>query len=99
MSNFNNHLAEDRRLRILELLRDANGSVNEDVIRISLQNLGHTKLSRRAVRDDLRFLISHGLIVDEWFEDLMVATLTRRGIETADGAVIVDGVKKSSIGL
>ncbi len=99
MSGFKKYLSEDRRLRILELLRDSGGSINEDVIRIGLENMGHAKLSRRVVREDLRFLIGHGLIVDEWIDDLQIATLTKRGVETADGLVEVTGVKRPSIGI
>lgn len=92
-------LAEDRRLCILRLLKESHGSANESVLHSGLEQLGHARLSREIVRDDIRFLIDGGLVTDEWFATVQVCTITRRGVEAAEGRLKVEGVKTPSIGV
>ena len=93
-------LAEDRRLAILKLLAEANGSANESVLQTGLEMLGHVSgLTRQAVRDDLKFLEDRGAIRLEWFGDkVAVAHLLLRGSEIAQGRARVDGIKPPAIG-
>lgn len=99
MSKYENFMAEDRRLRILELLRDAGSSCNEDVLHTALRQLGHARLSRDDLRGDLRWLKARDLIVNEWLDDLQIVMVTRRGVEVADGIKPVDGIKPPDIGV
>jgi DNA-binding HxlR family transcriptional regulator len=99
MSKFEEHLREDRRLAILRILEDANGSANESVIEMSLTYIGHRNVTREMLRQDLRFLIDHGLVTDEWYGPVWVMTLTRRGVDVAKGREVVSGIKKPSIGI
>jgi len=94
-------LAQDRRLAMLKLIAEADGSANERVLKTGLQMLGHTAgLTDTAVRDELRFLEDAGCVRLEWFADkIAVAHITRRGIDCAEGQIRVDGVKKPSLGL
>lgn len=98
--NYAQILAEDRRLAILRLLIEANGSTNESVLKTGLMALGHhAGLTREAVRGDVRFLADRGLVREEWFEDkVLVAHIQRRGVEVAEGNVHVEGIKRPSIG-
>lgn len=93
------HLAEDRRLCILRLLKEYNGTANDSVIHAAVDRIGHRGVPRSDIRQDLRFLINNGCIVDEWYDDIQVATITRRGVEVAEGSVVVEGIKKPSIGV
>ncbi len=93
-----NHIAENRRLCLLRLLKDG-GSANESVLHTGLELLGFRREPRDRVRDDLRFLLNAGLITVEWFSDVQVCDITRRGVDAADGAITVEGVKKPSIGV
>lgn len=93
-------LAEDRRLAMLRLLVESDGSANESVLQSGLELLGHhAGLTREAVRKDLEFLNDRGLVRLEWFGDkVAVAHIKRRGVEVAEGRERVAGVKRPSIG-
>ena len=97
--SFNEFLAQDRRLCILRLLAESGGSGNDSVLHQALEQLGHRNQPRETIRADLRFLIGAGLIVDEWVGNIQIATITKRGVEVAQGRVIVEGIKKPSIGV
>jgi hypothetical protein len=90
MSNptFLAHLAEDRRLVILRLLTEAGGTANDSVLEVGLQQLGHRRgLTRDVVRADIDWLKARRL----------VASITERGLNVAEGHETVDGVKRPSL--
>lgn len=91
-------LAESRRLAILRLLKELRGSANESVIHAGAEQLGFRRDSRQTIRDDLTHMVKHGLLKEEWFNDLMVVTITSRGLEASEGRISVVGVKSPSIG-
>lgn len=93
------HLKEDRRLCILRLLKDTDGTANDSVIHSGLELLGHRRHTREETREDIRFLIANGLIADEWYGKVQVCNLTVRGVDVALGKIKVEGVKKPSIGV
>ena len=97
--NYQEHLAADRRLCILRLLKESEGSANESVLHSGLEALGHRRQAREVIRADIRHLIGQGLIVDEWAGHIQVCTITKRGVDVAEGRVVVEGVKKPSIGV
>ena len=97
--SFNEFLSQDRRLCLLRLLAESGGSGNDSVLHQGLEQLGHRNQPREVIRADLRFLIGAGLIVDEWVGNIQIATITRRGVEVAQGRVTVEGVTKPSIGV
>lgn len=98
MSAFDEHLAEDRRLCVLKLLKEAGGSANDSVLHAALEQLGHVRLPRETIRTDLRVLIDNGLLTDDFYGKVQVVTLTRRGLEAAEGRIKVEGVKRPSLG-
>jgi hypothetical protein len=91
---------QDRRLVILRLLEESDGSANEGMLRTGLDMLGHgVKLTRQVVRADLDLLEKAGCVRLEWFDDkIVVAHLTERGVDCVHGRVEVHGVKKPGIG-
>lgn len=93
------HLAADRRLCILRLLHDSGGTANESVLHSGLELLGHVRQPRATIRDDIRFLLDHDLIVDQFFAHVQVCTITKRGVEVVEGSLSIDGIKKPSIGV
>ena len=97
--NFAETLAHDRRLVILRLLSEVNGTANESVLYSGLESVGHSAmLTRENVRADLRFLEGVGAIRIEWFgERLAVAHLLLRGEEIAQGKITVPGIKRPSL--
>lgn len=99
MTEFEKQLQADRRLCILRLLKEAGGSANDSILRAGLESLGHVKLSREKVREDLRFLIGAGLLCDEFLGEIQVVNITKRGVEVAEGRLVVSGIKRPSIGI
>lgn len=97
-NNYSKHMSEDRRLCILRLLNDTTGTANESVLHTGLEALGHVGHPRKQIRKDLRFLVNHGLLTDEWVGPVIVAIITRRGVEVAQGNIVVEGIKKPSLG-
>ena len=92
------HMEEDRRLCILRLLKDSNGSANESVLHTALEALGHVRQPRKQIRKDIRFLIDNGLVGDEWAGSVLVASITKRGMDVAEGRIVIEGIKMPSIG-
>ena len=85
---------EDRRLAILRIQYDTDGSVNDSIAQDALDQLGH-RVGRQTIRDDFAWLAGHGLVtVDKLSDTLAVATITQRGQDAATGRVRVDGVKR-----
>lgn len=99
MTNFKEHLTEDRRLCILRLLKETGGTANDGVLHSALELLGHVRQPRSQIRDDIRFLIDNGLATDEFLGPVQVVTITRRGVEASEGRIDVPGLKKPSIGI
>ncbi len=97
--SFKDFLASDRRLCVLRLLKESGGSLNDSVLHKGLEQLGHRNQARETIRADLRFLVDAGLIVDEWVSHIQVVTITKRGVEVAEGRITVEGVTQPSIGV
>ncbi len=93
------HLAEDRRLVILRLLKEAGGSANDSVLEVGLQQLGHRRgLTREVVRTEIEWLKARRLVTVEMVKDtIVVASITERGLHVAGGHEEVAGVKQPSI--
>ena len=99
MSDFKEHMAADRRLVILRLLHDYNGSANESVIRTALEKgFGH-RTSRDELRNDLRMLVDNGCIVSDYVGEIQVVQITRRGVDVSKGLITVAGILQPSIGV
>lgn len=95
-SSFAEYLAEDRRLVILRALEACAGyESNESLISTVIRQFGHVA-SRDQVRTDFVWLKEQGLVTIEEIEHLMIAKLTQRGFETAQGIVTSPGVKRPS---
>jgi hypothetical protein len=97
MNQYQQMLAEDRRLCILRILEEAGGTANDSVLHTALEMWGHTKQPRQNIRADLQFLVNCGLLTDEFLKNIQIVTLTQRGLDVAQGRLSVDGVKKPSI--
>ena len=96
MSGFADLKTADMRLVILRLLAEDPGySVNESVLQSVLPEFGHT-VSRDRIRTELRWLEEQGLVNNQQITTVLVAKLTGRGVDVANGAARVDGVKRPS---
>lgn len=99
MSEYSDFLRPDRRLCILRILQDVNGTANDRIIHTALERLGHVRVPKDEIKADLRFLINNGCLVDEWYGDVQVVTITQRGVEIAEGRIVIEGIKRPSIGV
>ena len=94
------HLAANRRLSILQNLIEDAGHGSETAIEQTLLSQGHhAGLTRDYVRDQLKFLAEiDALTIDYYRDKLMVAHITERGVNIAQGRITVDGVEAPPIG-
>lgn len=91
---FSNAVSEDIRLAVLEVLEEDPGYAhNEDVLRRSIEFLGH-KLSGDRMRSELSWLQEQGLLEVSEVGPIWVAKLTSRGEDVALGRARVPGVRR-----
>lgn len=87
-------LTQDQRLVILRSLAEAGYDANESIISDCLDLYSHD-ISRDLVRTHLSWLEEQGLLTLERLRDgYMVASITQRGLDVAQGRVVVSGVKR-----
>lgn len=87
-------LTEDQRLVILRTLQETGFDANESILSSGLEMYGH-RISRDLVRNHLNWLEEQGLVrIERLANGYMVATITARGADVAEGRVVVDGVKR-----
>lgn len=86
---------QDQRLVILRSLSEAGGyDANESILDDCLAMYGH-KISRDLVRNHLSWLEEQGLVTLERLESgFMIAKITQRGLDVANGEAVVNGVKR-----
>lgn len=93
-NNFAELQQADRRLVTLKLLAESAGYCsNEHLLRTLLGSLGHAVGAER-LRADLVDLQEMGLITSDGVAGVTLATLTEKGLDVANGAVTVPGVKR-----
>lgn len=91
-----NIFTKDQRLVILRSLVEAGYDANESILDDCLALYGH-KISRDLVRTHLNWLEEQGLVKIERLDNgFMIATITQRGVDVANGEAVVDGVKRPS---
>lgn len=96
--SWTDHLAADRRLVILRVLREAPAySANDSVLHSAAEAMGH-RISRDVVRTDMSWLSEQGLIRLETLpvaggRSVYVGALQERGLDVAEGRARVPGVK------
>ena len=90
---YSEHVERDRRLVILRITAEGNGTCND---RMLVTGLGHwgIRCTLETVRQSLAWLAEHGLVKLRTVpdSDVGVAEITRRGRDVADGMADVPGV-------
>ncbi len=84
---------EHARLSILRALDALNYSSNDSIIKDACESFGNT-MSSDQVRTNLSWLAEQSLVTITRKGDYMIATLTGRGQDVAQGISFVDGVKR-----
>jgi transcriptional regulator CtsR len=86
--------AEDRKLHVLLILENAAGyTANHELLHMFLDKLAHV-VSHDVIKNDLLWLEEQRLLDVTTEGDLMTATITRRGLDAANGRTMVVGVKR-----
>lgn len=92
--SYSDFLAQDRRLRILQLLARSPGyASNAVLIGTALEAVGHSA-SSDAIASDLAWLEEQGLVRRRAIADVVVASITPRGADVAQGKAEQPGVRR-----
>lgn len=98
MSDFNQFLTLDARLVILRALNEqSDGRLNDSLLADVLDTYGHHR-SRDWIRQQLRFLADLGAVKNTDIGPVMVAAITRLGVDHVERRTQLEGVKRPSIG-
>lgn len=98
MKSFEEEQTELRRLRILRVLSTKPPyRANDSLIAMVVQSFS-IDASSDQIRTDLHWLKENGLLEIEEIATVIIATLTQRGFETAQGIIAVPGVRRRSRG-
>lgn len=94
--SFANAVREHLRAVLLGILEDLPGYAANDAILADLARSKGVVNSIDVVRTEVRWLEEQGLVtVEDFAGELLVATLTRRGLEVATGIARVPGVARA----
>ncbi|WP_368565508.1 ArsR family transcriptional regulator [Pseudoxanthomonas sp. UTMC 1351] len=94
MKTFAERLLEDRRLVLLRILSEQLGyKANSSVLAVAMDSFGHS-VSRDHVRTQLAWLAEQDLVRLDDLGPVLLATLSERGHDVAQGRVVVPGVAR-----
>jgi hypothetical protein len=91
--SFNDLIAADVRLAILQFLSEGGYSQNDSILNDLLKRTGRM-IPHDKTRTELAWLREQGLITVEDIYDTLVATITQRGLDVANGLATVPGVNR-----
>ncbi|MFK5980864.1 MAG: hypothetical protein QM488_18470 [Rhizobiaceae bacterium] len=93
--DYSEHLAQDARLIILrELMKQNSGSLNETILTVVLDSFGHRQ-SREWVQTQLNKMKDLGAVT-VLDAGVLVATITRAGIDHVERRSLISGIAKPS---
>lgn len=99
MSSYEEHLREDARLVMLrELARQVDGRLNETLVTKALDVFGHNR-SREWVRTEMRKLEELGAVRLTEAGTILVAAITRSGLDHVERRSVIEGVARPSPGV
>lgn len=94
--NYPEHFSRHLRIAILRVLHTAPACrANSSILHSAVPDLGLTA-TRDQIKTELAWLAEQGLLTATDAGAIVVATLTERGIDVAEGATIVPGVQRPS---
>lgn len=87
---------QEARLVLLRVLLEAGGyQANSSILQAALEAFA-LHLSRDQIHTELSWLAEQGLVDTDKIATVVIATLTQRGMDVANGRATVPGVKKPS---
>lgn len=95
-TDYNEFLTLDARLILLkELATQIDGRLNETILTAALDRFGHRR-SREWVRTQLRKLAEIGAVANVEAGTVIIATITRAGIDHVERRSVLEGVARPS---
>jgi hypothetical protein len=92
--NYVDFLRHDQRLVMLRILKEMPAyRANSSVLFNMLFQLGHS-MSRDLVKTELRWLAEQGMLTLQEVSSVLVATLTERGQDIAEGRAVAEGIAR-----
>ena len=85
------------RRAILDLIEDTGGELNDEVITILLNELGH-RIARRDVRVEIAWLRDNALLIPSNLGPFIVCRSTSDGRDVANGLLRYEGVSRHKTG-
>lgn len=97
--NFDEYLARDARLIILRgLAAETDGTMNETLLTMLLRTFGHNR-SRDYVRTQIRKMEELGAVRVTEAGSVLIASITRTGIDHVERRSIIEGIDRPSPGV
>jgi len=94
--SFAEHYAKHLRIAILRVLSGAPScTTNSSILHSALPEVGLTP-TRDQIKTELAWMAEQGLLTVGDHPGLVVATLTERGLDVAEGRTVVPGVQRPS---
>lgn len=94
--SYSEHVARDARLVILRALaKETDGRLNETVLTAALDSFGYRR-SRDWVRTQLRMLEEVGAVANTEAGSILVASLTRAGLDHVERRTVIEGIARPS---
>lgn len=98
MSKYDDIIRAHLRITILRILLESPSYTSNDSMITDLTKIYAITPSRDKTRTELAWLKEQGLVETDGEGKLIIATLTMRGEEAANGCITVPGVKRPSAG-
>lgn len=96
--SFDAYLTEDARLVMLkELARQPDGTLNETILVRVLDSFGHRR-SRDWLRTQLRAMADVGAVRITEAGSVMIAEITRAGLDHVERRSVIEGIARPSLG-
>lgn len=96
MSGFDRLVREEARLIMLRALNEqADGRLNSELLRMTLEGFGLTK-SRDWVHEELRWLAEIGAVTISEMMTVRIAALTAKGRDHVERRIVLEGIKRPS---
>lgn len=94
MSKYTEMINEDRRLVLLQALAQSPDYALRETVLVRLLAGERLAIGTDALRAELRWLADRGLVDIEFHDEVQAARITVRGIDVANGHVLVDGIAR-----
>lgn len=94
MSKYKDLVAQDRRLVLLQALTESPDYALRETVLVRLLAGERLAIGTDDLRTELRWLSDRGLVDIEFHDDVQAVRITVRGVDVANGHMLVDGIAR-----